>query len=73
MAVVPDEKKDGPLSVFIAEPLTERMVVDACEGDTPEDLEQRQQLVDRLTSSRNPPTGSAAGIPPPVQIHLRRR
>ncbi|MEB0139068.1 MULTISPECIES: hypothetical protein [unclassified Undibacterium] len=38
-----------PITVFIAEPLTERMIIDADEDDTPEEIAQRQRNIDILT------------------------
>jgi len=40
---------DLPVTVFMASPLTERMIVDACDDDTPEELAQRQRNVDVIT------------------------
>ena len=38
-----------PITVFMAEPLTERMIIDADEDDTPEETAQRQSNIDILT------------------------
>ena len=39
----------APITVFIAEPLKGRMIVDACDDDTPEEVAQRQRNIDVLT------------------------
>lgn len=44
-------KDAATLSVFIAEPLTERMITAPRDGDTPEDVAQRQEYLDIITGS----------------------
>lgn len=43
--------KGATLSVFIAEPLTNRMITAPRDGDTPEDVAQRQEYLDIITGS----------------------
>jgi hypothetical protein len=40
---------DIPVSVFIAESVPKRLITDPREGDTPEDVEQRQNYLDIIT------------------------
>lgn len=44
-----DHRDDAPLNVFIAEPITSRLITDAQEGDTPEDVARRQEYLDLVT------------------------
>lgn len=40
---------DIPLSVFLAEPIVERLITDPQEGDTPSDVVARQSYLDTIT------------------------
>lgn len=44
-----DLRDEAPRSVFIAEPLTERLITDAREGDTQEEVFRRQEYLDLIT------------------------
>ena len=44
-----DGRADAPLSVFVAEPLAGRLTTDVRDGDTPEDVAQRQEYLDIIT------------------------
>ena len=45
-----DEKRmQVTVSVFIAEPITKRLITDARAGDSPADVEQRQSYLDAIT------------------------
>lgn len=45
---------DLPITVFMAQPLAQRMVVDACDDDTAEEVAQRQKNVDLITGWESP-------------------
>jgi hypothetical protein len=43
-----DPLDDTPMTIFIAEPLGERLVTDIREDDQPEDVARRQEYLDRI-------------------------
>jgi len=46
---------DRPMTVFIAEPLKGRLIVDDQPGETPEEKAQRQAFVDLITKWKPQP------------------
>ncbi|MBI5164366.1 MAG: hypothetical protein HY985_10745 [Magnetospirillum sp.] len=42
-------RDDAPMTVFLAEPTTERLITDPRDGDTPEDVASRQEYLDIIT------------------------
>lgn len=48
-----NEKESNVISVFLAEPITERLITDHRDGDTQEDINSRQEFLDYITGWDN--------------------